>query len=242
MEENRFFVFVWRLNSLVFLVAAVLAVGVLGIVGYLFFQDSVERSSVGFIAHVGADQLGEDMRQLGRPTRIENSPYVIIPLHSNRRHASSYSRMSPYQDSGLARSSIAISNILFVNTQSNEKRWLLPTNEFFIGRKIVIRERRLADNKIDVKAILYTIVKADTNGDNRLTHEDQSVIALSLPSGQEYTEILQEIDDFMGHVVLEDDAIFLVYQKQGVGYAANVSLQDFSISVESELPIVEDRP
>ncbi len=51
---------------------------------------------------------------------------------------------------------------------------------------------KVQSDKDEVRAILYRIVKADTNGDERLPHEDMQSIGLSSPDGKGYKEILAE--------------------------------------------------
>jgi hypothetical protein len=86
------------------------------------------------------------------------------------------------------------------------------------------------------------MVKEDTNGDDRLTHDDLSVVALSKPDGTEFREILSDLDVFIGHRVIDENSTLLIYQKEGKGYSATLSLQNFVLSSATELPKVGRRP
>lgn len=57
-----------------------------------------------------------------------------------------------------------------------------------------------------------------------------------MPNGKGYTEILRDIDLFIGRRLIDKDTLLIVFQRKGVGYSANVNLDDFIISDEAELP------
>lgn len=232
MEENRFFKLVWRLNSLVIMAAGALAIVVLSYLVYYFAKELTERRTVWDIVNITPDQRDNEAWQLGKPRNIWSTPYVMVSLYSD-------------QDIALARSSKSsrsTRNILFINGQSNEKRWLLPTNEYLIVQNNLLSQNSHGDKERLVRAILYSIVKKDTNRDNRLTSNDRLVVALSLPSGEGYKEIFHDIDVLVGYEFLDDDSLLLVYQKREVGYSAKVTLDDFSIANDSEILIIENRP
>ena len=82
------------------------------------------------------------------------------------------------------------------------------------------------------------IVKKDSDNDQRLTSNDIRTIGLSMPSGKGYKEILHGVDVFVGHRLQDENTLLLIYQRNGVGYSANVSLSGFILSNEEELPKV----
>jgi hypothetical protein len=94
----------------------------------------------------------------------------------------------------------------------------------------------------EVKAILYHMVKEDTNGDGKLTHDDLSVVALSKPDGTALTEVLSDLDVFVGHLVIDAKSMLLIYQKKTIGYSATLSMEDFILSTATELPKVGHGP
>ena len=232
MEENRFFKFVWRFNSLVLMFAGVLTIGVLGFAGYKIYQDLTHERTVRDIVIVAENNHIDEKWQLGRLKKIAGSPYLMIPLFSEQSYAKAY----------YGKSSQSARNILFINTINNEKRWLLDTDDYLIVRDELLSEKEYDQENRPIRAILYTVVKKDTNGDKRLTSDDKIVVALSTPSGHGYKEILNEIDVFIDYQMLNKDTMLIIYQKQGVRYSATVALAGFTISSQTEIPEIKRRP
>ena len=226
MEENRFFRFVWRFNGLVLMAAGVLAIGVLGFASYKIYKDVRRERTSRNIVKVTENQSVDEKWRLGYLTKIEGSPYLMIPLYSDQSYAQSY----------YSKSSQSIRNILFIHTETNERKWLYNTNEYLIVNDELLSEKEYNEKNRQIRAILYTVIKEDTNGDKRLTNDDEIVVALSKPGGEGYKEILSGVQVFVGHRFLNKDTMLIVYQKRGIGYSANVELVNFSISNEGELP------
>jgi hypothetical protein len=227
-EENRFFRFVWRFNGLVIMIAGVLAIGVLAFTGYSIFQDVTSDREARNILNVQEENDIKESWQLGYMTRIDGSPYVMIPLYSDQDD----------NESSYSKSSTSARNYLFINSQDNTKNWLFKTNKYVITDTELLSEKDYdaADRK--VRAILFRIIKADSNNDQRLTDDDLQSFGLSMPDGLGYTEILSDIDLFVGSRLIDEETLLIVFQRSGIGYSANIDLNGFVISHEAELPKV----
>ena len=233
MDENRFFKFVWRFNGIVWMVAAVLVICVLIIAaGYKIFHDATRETDVRNIVNVTDKTDLDEKWRLGYLKDVDGTPYLMIPLNSDQSYTRSYYSKSPY----------STRNNLFIHTDTDQKRWLLDTNEYFIMKDEMLSVEKYDAKDRKVRAILYHMVKEDTNGDNRLTHDDLSVVAFSKPDGREFREILSDLDVFIGHRVLDQNSTLLIYQKKGKGYSAILSLDNFVLSSATELPKVGRRP
>jgi hypothetical protein len=232
MDENRFFKFVWRFNGIVLMLAGVLAVGVLGFAGYKIFRETTREREVRNIVNVTDETDSDEKWRLGYLQDVDGTPYLMIPLYSDQSYAQSY----------YSKSSYSTRNYLFINSETNKKRWLLDTNDYLIMNDEMLSVENYDAKDRKVRAILYHMVKEDTNGDDRLTHDDLSVVALSKPDGTEFGEILSNLDVFVGHRVIDAKTILLVYQKKGIGYSATLSMEDLILSSATELPKVGTRP
>lgn len=228
MEESKFFRFVWRFNGLIFMIAGVLAIGVLAFAGYKIIKDVTRERNTRNIVNVQEGNNVKEKWQLGYMSNIQGSRYVMIPLNSDQSYAQSY----------YSKSSSSARNYLFINSQNNEKHWLFKTNHYLIADTDLLSEKEYGSDEREVRAILYKIVKSDTNNDKRLTNDDLQTVGLSFPSGKGYKEILKGIDLFIGHRLIDKDTLLIVFQRKGVGFSANVNLSAFTISNETELPKV----
>ena len=227
-DDSRFFQFVWRFNGLVIMAAGIMALAVIAFTGYQIFQDMAKDKKARDIVNVQGDSDSKETWHLGYMTGIEGSPYVMIPLIADQG----------YSQSSYSESTQSARNYLFINSQNNEKYWLLNTNQYVIEDADLLSEKDYNSDNRDVRAILFRIVKADSNNDRRLTNDDLQSVALAMPDGKGYKEILSDIDWLIGSRLIDKDTLLIVFQRKGVGYSATVSLPGFVISDETELPKV----
>jgi hypothetical protein len=237
MDENRFFKFVWRFNGIIIMVVLVLA---LGAVCFNMGKELFSARSPQVIKNVAEDPLGQEKWRLGYPQQIEGTNYIYIPLVSEleyaKPHETSFSKgLHSYGGSGDIYSS-PTKNILFVNTVSNQMKWLFPTNNQLITEvRLLSKSQDYGKRKIE--AIMYELVQKDTNGDKKLTADDASLIAFSMPDGSRYAEVISGADRVID-VLLVEKSVFIMFQTQGVGYSATLRLSDMSAIGRSELPKV----
>jgi len=234
MEDNNFFIFVKRFNSLVFMVA-----GILAVLGFLYalysmYKDVTRKQDARNIVNVTDDTAVDEKWQLGYLRNVEGTLYVMIPLNSDHNYSGSYYSNSPH----------STRNYLFINSKTNDKKWLFDTNEYLIISDELLSEHTHGKDERETRAILYHVVKSDTNGDKKLTNDDLSDVLVSRPDGTGLKTILLDLDIFIGHRTLDKDTLLLVYQKKGVGYSTTLSINSFELSDVSELPKVgsPDKP
>ena len=232
MEDNRFFKFAWRFNAIIFMVAGILVIVVLIYAGYQIIKETTRKKTTRNIVNVDKNQTIDEKWELGRLYKIDGTRFVMLPLTSDQSYA-----MASY-----SKSSNSVRNYLFIDTRNNNKRWLFQTNRNLIADIDFLNENENEAKERTLLAILYRIISKDTNGDKRLTKDDKLTIAISLPSGRGYKEVIHDIDRFLGHDVINRDRILLIFQKDGTGYTADLSLSDFSISNENEIPKINGNP
>ena len=236
MEDNKFFKIVWRFNSLIIMLASI---AVLALVCYTFFdgyQRKINKTDI--ITNVADDPVGDEKWQLGYAERIKGTPHFLTPLISESENVklSGLSLSASHSYVGSSYSSPS-RNILFTNGENNEQKWLFPTNDQLLIDVELLTESEYSCES-NTLAILYKIVKNDTNGDNKLSKDDLSSIFMSFNDGSRYEEIISEADRLNGVFVINAYSVLILYQRKGVGYSVTVQLHDFSISNTTELPKV----
>jgi hypothetical protein len=232
MNAHRFFRLVWRFNSVAIMVAALAVIAFLCIAGYMAYRDITRNRYVHNVVNVDDDKQSAGKWEFGRLSAISGASYVMLPLYFDQTYAQSY----------YGKSARSTRNLLFIDAETNDGRWLFDTNDYLIVGDDLIREGPADRADKPVRAVLYTVVKKDTDGDKRLTSKDKIDVALSLPNGRDYKEILNDIDHLIGHELINKDTMILVYEKQGIAYSANVRLSDFSVIRRSELPEIKKHP
>jgi hypothetical protein len=202
------------------MIAGLLAIGVLAFGEYNIYSETTRDRNIRNIVNVQEGAEVEEKWQLGYLSKVQGTPYVMIPLNSDQSYAQSY----------YSKSSSSVRNYLFINSQDNEKHWLFNTNKYLVEDSEFLTEHDYGDEDRRIRAILYKVVKSDTDEDRRLTSKDLKTIGISMPNGKDYKEILQGVDVFVGHRLLDENTLLIVYQKKGIGYSANVSLSGFALN------------
>lgn len=126
------------------------------------------------------------------------------------------------------KSSSSVRNYLFIDTKTQRQAWLLPHTKALIESYDLLRSNRY-DSTTPVVAILYRIIEQDSDEDGALSAKDLITLALTTPKGDKYTEVLTEVEQLIDSKVLTEHMLFLVYQKSGGTYSAQVSLSDFTL-------------
>ncbi|TAA47827.1 hypothetical protein [Corallincola spongiicola] len=234
MEDSNFFKWIWRFNGIMISlagVAVILAtfVGVI-IVAFELTQDRTVHNVVHVEEQIESDDSEkiEESWKFGHMSVISDSHYAVVPLNSVQgRNSASYSK-----------SLSSTRNYLFMDTTSNRKQWLLPHNDYLLLNRESLSHSAALDTPVavTVSALMYEVIKQDSNKDEQLSRADMQTIALSNIDGSNYTEVLSNIDIVLGSTVTADNQLFIVYQRQNVGYSATIDLTHFKVKNESELP------
>ncbi len=228
MEDNKFFKLVWRFNGLVISVAGLLAIGLLAFGTYKLVQEITRERTVMNLVNVEEESKEKHEWRLGHMSSVRGTPYVFVPLRSDQNIDRSY----------YSKSSSSSRNLLFMNTDTNSKKWLFDHSNYLIVSDELLTHGDYNDKDKPILAILYKLVKVDTNSDKFLSSSDKKTIALSNPDGGNYTEVLTDIDVFIGSQLTESNSLLVIYQRGGIGYSATIELSNFELANETELPKV----
>jgi hypothetical protein len=193
---------------------------------------------------VGAN--AEHTWQLGNLLDVKGSQIMIFPLHVRdpRGGYSSYSS---------SHSAMQTRNLLFVDSQSGSKRWLLPKTDQWVRDWSVLRpgqgisaersgrslfEPSSEQVQQEPVGVLYQITRDDSDGDGKWTAGDTFSLALSAVDGTGFTEILSGIDDVLGWKLLDDDRLVIYCVRSFIAYEAIASLSSAEILSQTKLPSV----
>jgi hypothetical protein len=139
-----------------------------------------------------------------------------------------------------------VNNYIFVNRQDLSSRKLFLHNKFVIldDQEIgeVMKEGAEGDKKAIVKnvtAILYRVVKADTNNDKLLDAHDQNTIALADANGGNYQELVTGIDRVINIHAQSKDRHVVFYQTGQNYFVASIDIPRKSVKV-NKLPSIAE--
>lgn len=229
MEENKVFKNIWRFNAIVIMLVGVLGVALALFACIMIYKDITRDRSVRNIVNIEESPEKKVKWQLGSITTIIGSDFLMMPLHSEQSYSSgSYSK-----------SASSTRNYLFIDVISNQKHWLFGKNDYLITQTNQLPNTRYDEQSKDTKAILYYVVKSDTNNDQTLTSSDLLTVAISKPNGKEYVELLKDIDFVNGYKTINENTVILIFQRDNIGYSTSIDLKSLSISGEEQLPSVQ---
>jgi hypothetical protein len=127
-------------------------------------------------------------------------------------------------------------NYIFFDTESETYRSLLPTNEQAILQKVgfPICCNPTSDNPFT--GWLYYIVTTDTNGDGILSAYDRFTVAISDVGGNDYTELIPDVEESLGISSPDSATLFILYRAAGMNYHAKIDLTARRVLSTVEMP------
>lgn len=229
MEESKVFKNIWRFNAIVIMLVGLIGLGLALVASFMIYKDSSRDRSVRNIVNIEESLEKKEVWQLGAITTINGSDFLMMPLHSEQN----FSRAS------YSKSASSTRNYLFINAVNSEKYWLFEQNDYLITQTNQVPNSRYNDQSKDAKAILYFVVKADTNNDKSLTSSDLLTVSISKPNGKGYVELIKDVDFVNGYKTVNESSVIVVFQRNNIGYSVNIDLESLSISGEQKLPSVQ---
>ncbi|NEO71439.1 hypothetical protein [Moorena sp. SIO3H5] len=236
MEYNQFFIFVWRFNAILILVAGLLAIPAafasLASVAMKIIVKITRKNrrtiNVVNVNHNDSSKYHKKSQklQIGDFIEVDGTTYIMLQLY--------------YTQSYSAKSTSSIINYLFLDSETGTSKWLFSNNDYLIkGFRLISETNNNTNNTGEsisqVRAVLYQLMKQDTNGDGRLTNEKGMTIAFTHFNGNDYQEVLTGVDRFLGYKVINANSLLIVYKRDGIVYSAKVSLDNFALSNEKEI-------
>lgn len=232
MEESKLFKNIWRFNAIVIALAGSLAVIVLLFFISIMYQDNNRRQYRTETVNIDSEANIQELFRLGKVIPIKGSNSIMFPLYSDQKFPLGYSR---------SKSTNSTRNILFSNLLTKKSHWLLPNNSFLISHHKLLNESNTYSSDQDIVAIIYHIVKADTNGDERLTKNDLITVALTDIEGANYTEILPDIQELLGYKIINKDSIAISFNRDEQGYIYYIDMNTYKITEEIMLPKIPEK-
>ncbi|UTA47842.1 hypothetical protein L1F30_17015 [Simiduia sp. 21SJ11W-1] len=223
MEQNKFFITVNRINSVLILLAA------LGVVIFTLV--------VSFVA--GGSRSGNTVTVAESEAASEQVEYQLGNVKPLAGHSSSYLELRTAQGGRGFKSgygSGSIRNILLINNVDLSSRWLFETHANLINCFCELKADDSYNSREPVIAVYLSLINEDSNGDGELSASDAITLVLLSPDGKRYLEVDSGIDSILDSTVSVDatDVTFIVRKGQDI-LAKNFSLENFSLLAESRL-------
>ncbi|WP_284260498.1 hypothetical protein [Bradyrhizobium iriomotense] len=222
-RSDRFFRRVWRFNALAIATVAVLLVlSGLIVVGTIAY-DHMRPRRVTNVVNVGEQDAVSNEFSLGTPGAIAGTPFVEVSLYRKQSYGGKWS------DNNVV-------NLLFVNSFTNESRWLFEgAGQLILGSHWMFNRADEARTAVAVGAF-YVVVDGDTNGDKRLSGNDLVSLAAVAADGTNYRKLIEGIEEIYFVKQVADDKALVLYLKDKQAMSALFSLPSMVPLTQAKLP------
>ena len=228
MEQSRIFQWIARVNAIIFLIILVTAAVMLAM-SMLQTSDWQPQDAV---VVKDAEEEQKVMR-LGDLVPVAGHDVQYVELRSissgKRLYSSSYG-------------SSHTKNVLFLVGPELAAHWLYDTEDYHInGVQQLTMQKKHADTEAPAVALLYQVIKEDSNGDGELSWQDQITVALTKPDGNGYVE-LGQFDALISHEAdKKGEHLTLLVRKGGAIFVEQYGLIDFNKIAEKMLTRIGEK-
>jgi hypothetical protein len=122
-------------------------------------------------------------------------------------------------------------NVIFFIGADMEAHWLFNTNKNFISKmnQLKIKSDNCKNN--ETVAILYQIIKEDSNSNGKLDENDALTISLTSPDGKNYIEIESKITSILDYSVNKTASVLTILLQQN----NKIIMKKYSLSTNKKI-------
>jgi hypothetical protein len=120
---------------------------------------------------------------------------------------------------------------------------LLPTHDALIEWQSVVTQGERGSSSEEAVALLFHVIDSDTDGDGRLTGDDDGSVAVSNPDGSGYNIVVAHADRVLHFESGDGEPGFLFYVSDGNLHSAQIDFQARSVvnDVDLSAPVELDQ-
>lgn len=229
MEQNRFFLLVARVISILILIAAIGAV--ISVISLTILSNSWgDRNTV----EVTDDDSGDESVEL----RLSSLEQMI------GHEIQTVDLMSDSPSKGFSSGSrgTKIRNVLFLVGEELSPKWLYEKNSNLINCFCKLQASNKYNGDDPVLAVYVTVVVADTNKDDVLSEKDGITLALMNPDGSNYKEVGSVVNKVLDSTVTDGgDSVTFLLQVGNDIMVRKYSLKSFSLISEQKISEIAKR-
>jgi len=223
---KRFDRILWRINGvlLLFAVAAGIILLIWGLAQTFFYSANEHKDAAVVDINQGTHQ--REYLNLGNSTKMTGLSVVRMPLNSD----TSYRSFSSESSGGRTR------NFLFIDFSSMSSKWL------FDGfQRLILNEHdlyaSLNNSGTNVVGSIYEVVASDTNGDGKVTEDDQVAAFWGTPDGKDVIEVVSSAKRILSVEQVTDTEVLIIYQQEKSTVALLLSTSTGKKIREGQLPM-----
>lgn len=203
MEKIRFFIWVARINSILFLL---LLASSIGFVVYVIGESNKwhQRDAVEVVTSDNKSN-DEEHFQLGDISRICGQDVRYVEL-------TTYKQSGGFSSGGYDKTT---RNVVFFVGEEMKSHWLFDTDQYAITRIKQLKRHTDKCGPTRTVAIYYEVRKKDTNNDGVLDEKDGLTISVTSPQGTDYQEIEEHVTAVLDRDVNKDGTLLTMLVQEG---------------------------
>jgi len=228
VNRDKFFGWVSRINSLLFLLLLMTAL----VLMLIFVRESSRWGNRNSVEVVDQNSEKNDDLRLGRLEDICGTKNKYVKLSS------------PVKSKGFSSGGYGsrARNVLFFAGQQAEPKWLFDTDSSMIMVMNVLELNSGDCRQRQSIAVYYEVIETDTNMDGVLNEKDDVTIALSTVDGSSYRKILTEITSVLDHQIdLDGKELTVLFQRADSVRVARYSMDSGELISEREISRISKR-
>lgn len=220
---KRFFAFIKRINTLLLILLLLfLAFGL----SKLWENYAGRRNGRAIaVADSGNAEQKTVRVRLGRVERVFGQPVQLVYLLAESGSRGFYSGAKAEDRR----------NVLFV-PQDGKGRWLFPQHQ-----QLLLDDEQLRQGELPVRALRFSVVIRDGDGDGLLSEHDPLDIVLCQPDGSGQVTVLRNIDHLLSSELLSANRLSLLYQQNHAVHQALYALPTFELLSDQVLTPVPEK-
>ena len=225
--SKSFFSYVWRFNALAIAAVSCLA---LFIGAYAAFQIARDVFYRPYQAHDIARVDPKDGTGATPKLRTDLSVLHFSRIQGTDALWSNVVATQSYNYSLASKDASSTRNIIFYDMKSGQSRKLLPNDDAVIVATRELREDDPQGTK-PPKALLFSFIEKDTNGDGLINNQDGVTLALAHANGEGLTRIEEANGQLKGEtLVAATNEIVVMTERDGVLKALHIDLATFKVT------------
>ena len=225
--RKGFFSYVWRFNALAIAAVSALALFVGTYAAFQVARDIFYRPyQAQDIARVETKDGADAPPQL----RTDLSVMNFSPIRGTDTLWAHLTATQSYDYRYSSKEASSTRNVIFYDVKSGKSRKLLPNDNAVIVDTRELREDDPQGTK-PPKALLFSFIEKDTNGDAILNYQDGATLALSQANGEGLTRIGEAAGQLKGEtLVTAANELVAMVEKDGALKALHIDLANFKVT------------
>jgi hypothetical protein len=222
-----FFRAVWRFNALAIAAVSCLALFVGAYAAFQIARDVFHRP---YQAHDIARVETKDGAAVPPRVRTDLSVASFSPIRGTETLWAHLTAKQAYDFRYSSKEASSTRNVIFYDVKSGRSRKLLSNDNAVIVDTRELREDDPKGTK-PPKALLFSFIEKDTNGDGILNHQDGVTLALAQANGEGLTRIEEASGQLKGEtLVAAANEIVVMNERDGALKALHIDLATFKVT------------